>query len=726
MTSAKRYVHRSISLVVMLCLVTCWASGQNRNSRKAAEQYLDSHRYQEAIEVLEAYCPTRPKDFEAWLWLARARFETNQCEEALRLLQMLEEEHRKGDIETTLLRARIHHQLHQFSEAIEYYKRFLANGIRDPRYAGVVNEVKRCATGLRYNFISDEVLVENMGSDVNSRFDDIAPVESPNYHARIYFSSTRALRIQDRFNEDGTLRESVQGYDTDMFGTEILNGAWAKSQVLNPRLNTSQHEVLQDFSKDGMVLFFNRSDQINSGQIWVDTFDMDELESLGRPWHDGPFLPGEQVRGIFFFNDSTLFFSSDQREGFGGYDLYYCRKKADGWSAVTNLGDRINTAFDEVTPFLCRDGRTLFFSSNRLQSMGGFDIFQTRYNERSNQWEDPGNLGRPLNSAGNDLFYRISANGLMAFFSSDRKTGAGGHDIYSAYYKQPQHVNLMTSVPLLFSEVRDFQLFNQSLVDLDDDPATMAEKAMAVFDMPYLLYRDDQVVTPQNKPKLEKLAGLLQTYPHVILEVICHSDQTAVSNFDLFFAIKRAEQIGTFLGEQGIKPSSVYLKGLGGNYPLAKNEIEGKDNETGRYYNRRIDFRIHGYEQLPLRINYLLPEFMENMRDFRLDQYYERVKGLTYRVEFAVLDQLYKGDLIGKYPDSMIEKNPDSDSYIYCSGLFDNFNQALTHLSQIKKEGFSGARIIPYMDGIRRSNTGIDENLMREYPDLRNYMLYIN
>lgn len=719
-------VRPAIGLVILFCLMPYWSLGQNRNLRKAAEQYIEAHRYHEAVAILEEYCPTRPKDYEAWFWWAEAQFETNQGDAALKNLQYLEKESKSENLEVILLRAKTHHQLHQFASAIEYYKRFLAKGTKDLRYSGVVNEIKRCATGLRYNFISDEVLVENMGSDVNSRFDDIAPVESPNFDARVYFSSTRALRIEDRFNDNGTLQESVQGYDTDMYGTEIINGAWAKSEPLNPRLNTLRHEVLQDFSQDGMVLFFTRGDQLNKGEFWVDTFDVDKVQSIGSLWDSGPFFAGEQIRGLFFFNDSTLLFSSSQRDGFGGYDLYYCRKNGLDWSLPVNLGDQINSPFDEVTPFLCKDGRTLFFSSDRLNSIGGFDVFSTTYQERTNQWDHPENLGRPLNSAGNDLFFRISTNGLMAFFSSDRKTGIGSHDIYSAYFKQPQLANVRTSIPALFSDVRDFQLFSESLIDLQNNPLPTNETATAVFEMPFLLYRDDQVITPQNLRKLDKLIGFLQTYPHVKVEIISHSDQTSVSNFDLFFAIKRGEQVAAYLKDKGIKPTSVFLKGLGGNYPLALNEIDGKDNEPGRFYNRRIDFRIHGYDQLPLRVNYLLPEFMETMRDNRLDQYYERVKGLTYRIEFAMLDQLYKGDVIGKYPDSLIEKGSESASYSYCSGLFDNFNKALDHLSQIKKEGFSVAQIVPYLDGLRLNNTGIDEQLIGTYPDLRNYMIYLN
>ena len=126
-----------------------------------------------------------------------------------------------------------------------------------------------------------------------------------------------------------------------------------------------------------------------------------------------------------------------------------------------------------------------------------------------------------------------------------------------------------------------------------------------------------------------------------------------------------------------------------------------------------------------MRIEYELPEFMESMRDVKLENFYDREKGLAYRIQFVSLDQLYKGDLIGKYPDSFIEKYPDSKDYAYCSGLFKTFNEALDHLSNIRKEGFNDARIIPYLDGIRLESSDLGDGFLQDYPDLRNYMLYL-
>ena len=539
-----------------------------------------------------------------------------------------------------------------------------------------------------------------------------------------YYSSIRALRVQDRFDEDGSLSASTQGFDCDMYGTQIINGAWSKSEPLNPNLNTPSHEVLLDFSEDGMVAIFARGSELDNQLLWTDSIQAIQVTQIGSMWDDNPFTADTEIRGIYFFSDSIVVFSSNDEGGFGGFDLYLALKKGQNWSAPMNLGPSINSEFNEVTPFLCKDGRTMLFSSDRLTSMGGYDIFESAFDERANTWKSAHNLGRPVNSAGNDLFYRLASHGSAAYFSSDRKSGLGQQDIYSAYFKESQSAKMESSIPALFTEVRDFQLFSESMAYSNNDNANTAP--MASFDMPYLLYRDDQIITPQNLPKLEKVLGFLKTYPHSKLEIVSHSDQTAVSNFDLYFAIKRAEQVAAYLVEMGFKSQDIYLKGLGGNYPLAVNELNGKENETGRFYNRRVDFRIHSEDQLPLRIRYERPVLVEAMQDVRFQNYQARIKGLSYRVEFAVLDQLYKGSLIGRLPDSMIEKSQNEEKYRYCSGLFQSFEQAMEHLGDIKSEGHTDAKIISYLEGLRINGSDVTEELLRNFPDLKNYLLYLN
>jgi hypothetical protein len=128
---------------------------------------------------------------------------------------------------------------------------------------------------------------------------------------------------------------------------------------------------------------------------------------------------------------TLLIFSSDRPEGFGGTDLYYSRKELDGdWTTPENIGGYINTKFDEDGPFIHPDGNKLYFSSKGHNTMGGFDIFYSEFLEEKNRWTRPRNMGYPVNSPDDDVFFIWSVDGERAYFSSERADTYGNTDIY--------------------------------------------------------------------------------------------------------------------------------------------------------------------------------------------------------------------------------------------------------------------------------------------------------
>jgi hypothetical protein len=121
---------------------------------------------------------------------------------------------------------------------------------------------------------------------------------------------------------------------------------------------------------------------------------------------------------------------SNRKEGFGGRDIYWTQKDGSGnWKALKNLGASINTKFDEDAPFLMKDGKTLYFSSNGHTTMGGYDVFKSML-QADSTWSTPENLGVPINSAGDDIYYAPDDNLIYAYHSSSRKGGFGDMDIY--------------------------------------------------------------------------------------------------------------------------------------------------------------------------------------------------------------------------------------------------------------------------------------------------------
>lgn len=133
-------------------------------------------------------------------------------------------------------------------------------------------------------------------------------------------------------------------------------------------------------------------------------------------------------------NGKYLYFSSERGGGFGGKDIYRATLLPDStWGNVVNLGDSINTALDDDAPFIHPDGVTLFYSSKGKNSMGGYDIFQSRLNWKDSTFSKPINLGYPINTTDDDIYYVLSANGDRGYYASGKSGGEGLKDIYTVY-----------------------------------------------------------------------------------------------------------------------------------------------------------------------------------------------------------------------------------------------------------------------------------------------------
>ena len=143
-------------------------------------------------------------------------------------------------------------------------------------------------------------------------------------------------------------------------------------------------------------------------------------------------------------DNQRLYFSSDMKGGFGGWDIYYVERIGNEWSAPINLGPQVNTSRNELFPFVAANG-ALYFASNGHKGLGGLDLFVTSMDQ--GQWSSPSNLGEPINSKLDDFGIVLAPNGLEGFFSSDRPGGNGKDDIYRL------RVELRDNLPYVQSQV---------------------------------------------------------------------------------------------------------------------------------------------------------------------------------------------------------------------------------------------------------------------------------
>jgi len=303
---------------------------------------------------------------------------------------------------------------------------------------------------------------------------------------------------------------------------------------------------------------------MSGGEALVDSFSTGEKNELYAPKMNTPLVAEKGDESPYFFNDSTMLFSSNRQGGVGGKDIYVSTRTNGYWTVPKNLGTKINGPYDEVSPFLSKDGRTLYFSSNRPKSIGGMDIYRARYNDGKQAWEQPENMVWPVNSPADDRDFRLSSNGLEGYFTSDRKSGNGGFDLFTAYFKSQLYEQSVTSNPLVFTQVPAYRQQQQATgvvfessegVPTKSYPSTVnfPESATTIVEVNPINYRnEDDILNTDNLEKINEVVRIMNEYPQLKIMLTSHSDGSDPVEFDLFFSIKRAEKVAAYLQEKGI------------------------------------------------------------------------------------------------------------------------------------------------------------------------------
>jgi len=261
--------------------------------------------------------------------------------------------------------------------------------------------------------------IENQGNEVNTIYTEHTPVFSID-ESILIFTSRKPNPLNDELMYDGQ-------YDEDIFISEKVDGEWTTPVSISDSINTSEHEATISLSYDGQQLFIYKEE--DEGSIYYSEFD-------GNEWRK-PAKLGENINTRFrethatqTLDGNTLYFTSSRPGGFGGQDIYLSNKMPDGsWGPAVNLGDSINTVKDEEGPYIHPDGVTLYFSSKGHKGMGGYDIFKSELTE-DNKWSKAKNIGYPINTVEDDVFYFPTADGTRAYYASYRDDAIGKSDIY--------------------------------------------------------------------------------------------------------------------------------------------------------------------------------------------------------------------------------------------------------------------------------------------------------
>ncbi|MFM1874535.1 MAG: hypothetical protein RL266_272, partial [Bacteroidota bacterium] len=261
------------------------------------------------------------------------------------------------------------------------------------------------------------VKVTNLGPEINTKYPEYCPVVSADGKVLI-FTSRREGGSGDAKDTDGLYFEDIYVCQKQP------NGKWSKPQSIGSNINGTGHEAAIGLSPDGQLLFIYKNDDIFQSKRTASGWS--NLEPLGSDINSASWETHASVTAT----ENLLVFTSNRSEGgYGGRDLWYCKKLPNGdWGLAMNMGSVINTDFEEDSPFISADGNTLIFSSQGHTSMGGFDIFRSEFVDGA--WTNPENIGYPINTAEDDVFFVLTPDGRHAYYSSRMDGGYGDTDLY--------------------------------------------------------------------------------------------------------------------------------------------------------------------------------------------------------------------------------------------------------------------------------------------------------
>jgi len=318
--------------------------------------------------------------------------------------------------------------------AISTYKKALVieenKGLKNDVLINEINlSLQHCYNILDLKEKKSFVTIESLGAPINTKADEYCPLIPSNGELMIYTYRGPKAKGGKQKVKGSKIRniDDVELFFEDVFISKKLNDTlWSEPEGINT-INSNSHDAAVSLNSDGSELFIYRNRGDGKGDLYLS-----ELE--GTTWSK-PILqlrlnsPEWDGSACFIPNEDKIIFSSERKGGFGGKDLYSAeRVKNNMWANIKNLGPEINSKFDEDAPFVTSDGRILFFASNNKNSFGGYDIF--RCDLINGDWQSPYNLGSPINTTNDDNYFTVAGDGKVAYYSSYKKGGDGGQDIY--------------------------------------------------------------------------------------------------------------------------------------------------------------------------------------------------------------------------------------------------------------------------------------------------------
>lgn len=541
----------------------------------------------------------------------------------------------------TFYYARCFHLQHKFEVAIALYRQYQQTLDPDePEYFEMHQYIANCKNAVELVKTPVKVKIRNLGPVINSPYPDYVPVISADETEMLFTSRRPNTTGGERDLEDGFFYEDI--YQS----SRINDTLWSEPVDIGNGINTESHDACVALSPDGMELIMYRHSGTDGGDLYVSILKGEVWEKpkrLGTTINTPFWEPSASISS----DEKAIFFTSNRKGGLGGTDIYMVRMKDNGdYGPAILLGPAINTPQDEDAPFIHADGKTLYFSSKGHKSMGGYDIFYCTIDiETGEILTTPQNIGYPINTADDDVFFVWSADGKRAYFSSVRDGGYGDKDIYVLERESaPKAPTVLFKGQIVACEDKHpvtatifvTDLHTQKIVGVYNSnsftgkytislPAgknygISVEASGYLFESKNINFPkqdgyielvdticmnklkvntsiilrnvffdvDKATLRPESIQELNKLVDILRHNPNLKIQLSGHTDSDGNDDHNMVLSDNRAKAVVDYLIKKGgINPDRLTWKGYGETQP-----IEPNDTPEHKQQNRRTEVKI--------------------------------------------------------------------------------------------------------------------------------------
>ena len=482
--------------------------------------------------------------------------------------------------------------------------------------------------------------------NISTNADEYLGTLSPDGHF-FYFTRRKYVADNSPFGQGGKVQKEFFSC------SEKKHGQFGEGAALPAPFNNAEGEGSPTITITNDLLIFTQRHTVKLQGGNYPNFDLYCSEYDGFEWSAPKPLPGKINRNDSWESQPSLssdgrvlFFASDRPGGFGGSDIWYATRKSDGtWSDPINMGSSINTDKNERSPFLHTDSKTLYFSSNGHEGLGGQDIFYSKMDEKR-RWTVPVNIGYPINTENDEVDFFVSLDGKTGYFSSNNY-GDQDWNIYQfeLYEEARPHTmvivkgkvtvdegNLENAVveirdtnanvvstgivsastgsyavaaevhhddpqPLIVNVKKEGYSFDTQIIKpeeiteeiVEKDAEVKAVETGKVCDLRDIYYEtNDFSLTQESKMLLALFIEFLNENPTVKVEIQGHTDNIGRDDDNLLLSENRAKSVYEYVVGQGINANRLRYKGYGESNPIADN-----NTAEGRAKNRRTVFLIY-------------------------------------------------------------------------------------------------------------------------------------